>query len=390
MISRPKPKSSLDYALEYYRLGLLPIPLCPTGESAKEPVRGLRWKRYNDTNERPQEKQIREWFTGKDRNIGIMLGEVSGGLVVRDFDTAEGYPEWANAYPDLAASLPTVKTLRGYHVYGRMLPSPPTMYVTDGELRGRGGYVVSPPSRHPDGPLYQWVVPFTELPPIVTPEQLFCRENAVKSNQGQKRGTEEDGRRRKSTDVVWGTIIAQKSIIAAIDRSVPNGPGQRNKQIFLLARRLLRATGGTVLSDQERKAIFDRWWEKAEPVVSTPDKALSLMEFLTACDAAHTPLDDAVEDAYERAIENPKPEWAVEYGEKVALLAGICRELERGKRDGEWYLSVRDAGKLIGCNKNEASNYFRLFARLRYLEPVEKFARGTLKATRYRYVADDL
>jgi hypothetical protein len=70
-------------------------------------------------------------------------------------------------HPDLAQTLPTVATSRGRHVYFRAGPAdlffldlrdlnPPE----DGEYRGDSGhYCLLPPSRHPDGPTYKWLLP---------------------------------------------------------------------------------------------------------------------------------------------------------------------------------------------------------------------------------------
>src|SRR5208283_5918705 len=74
-------------------------------------------------------------------------------------------------HPDWANKLPSVATSRGRHVYFRAAPAdlffvdlrhiePPT---EDGEYRGDSGhYCLLPPSRHPDGPTYKWVVPLPD------------------------------------------------------------------------------------------------------------------------------------------------------------------------------------------------------------------------------------
>jgi len=79
--------------------------------------------------------------------------DVSGGLVCRDFDLLEGYKSWALEQPELAVSLPTVKTGRGCHVYfvGNVRR---IVHLDDGELRGNG-FSVLPPSRHPPGAVYE-------------------------------------------------------------------------------------------------------------------------------------------------------------------------------------------------------------------------------------------
>jgi hypothetical protein len=93
---------------------------------------------------------------------------VSGYLVCRDFDTAEAYLTWASEHRDLAKSLPTVRTGRGYHVYFRSRECTKIKNLGDGELRGNG-YCLLPPSRHPSGGTYEWVVPLNGTVPEVNP-----------------------------------------------------------------------------------------------------------------------------------------------------------------------------------------------------------------------------
>src|SRR4051812_21655582 len=100
------------------------------------PVRGkvaaCDWHRYQTG--RPSRKQRGGLFglpgiTG----LAVILGEVSGGLRARDFDRAGSYQRWAADHPELALSLPTSRTHRGYHVYFRAELHEGTTYLEDGE-----------------------------------------------------------------------------------------------------------------------------------------------------------------------------------------------------------------------------------------------------------------
>jgi hypothetical protein len=91
--------------------------------------------------------------------LAVILGQVSGWLACRDFDSVEPYFKWANRYPDLAARCPTVKTRRGFHVYFRNADRG-NLFIkwSDGDIRGASThYVLLPPSEHPDGGLYKWL-----------------------------------------------------------------------------------------------------------------------------------------------------------------------------------------------------------------------------------------
>ena len=81
--------------------------------------------------------------------VAVILGSVSGGLACRDFDVVDAYHAWAANNPQDAAVFPTVKTARGFHVYGH-LNEDIFVDLDDGELRADSGhYVLLPPSIHP-------------------------------------------------------------------------------------------------------------------------------------------------------------------------------------------------------------------------------------------------
>ena len=87
---------------------------------------------------------------GPAMGLAVAHGQVSGGLACRDFDVADAYHEWAERHPDTAASLPTVRTPRGYHVWFRC---PVDSYHKDevGEFRAnRTHYSVLPPTVRTD------------------------------------------------------------------------------------------------------------------------------------------------------------------------------------------------------------------------------------------------
>ena len=84
---------------------------------SKLPPKGFSWTRFLDRRANPSE--LREWFTSGRRNIGVVTGTVSGSLGVRDFDSEASYRRWSESHSDLANALPTVRTSRAFHVWGR-------------------------------------------------------------------------------------------------------------------------------------------------------------------------------------------------------------------------------------------------------------------------------
>lgn len=155
------------------------IPLSP---QTKRPT--VKWKPYQT--ERAEERQLRSWFLHRGLNAAVVFGAVSGGLCSRDFDDVAEYDRWAAHHPDLAATLPTVETRRGRHVYfraeaeavrelrialGRDPDRIGALVVAGGELRcGVGCYSVIPPSTHPSGFVYRWLIEPAESIPLVDPQ----------------------------------------------------------------------------------------------------------------------------------------------------------------------------------------------------------------------------
>jgi hypothetical protein len=123
----------------------------------KKPPSGCTWKRYQ--REVPSNREVQAMFDEPDlTGLAVIHGRASGGLVVRDFDEADAYHQWAAEFPRLSRRLPTVRTRRGYHVY--FLGPERYRKLPDGEYRGDvRHYTLVPPSLHPAGGRYEWVIP---------------------------------------------------------------------------------------------------------------------------------------------------------------------------------------------------------------------------------------
>lgn len=114
--------------------------------------------------------------------VGILTGSP---YVVVDIDGEEGAIQWRDlreadgTYEELTSDARWVaRTGRGLHLwYGTTLPTGTIKLGSKLDLKGEGGYVVAPPSIHPDtGLAYEWLrAPSAEAPPVEVPEQLARR-----------------------------------------------------------------------------------------------------------------------------------------------------------------------------------------------------------------------
>lgn len=122
--------------------------------AGKHPDVGGTWKRYVDNPAGPD--LVRRWFRrARQRNVAIICGEVSG-IIVVDADGEDGVAELhRRGCPETwtvksgSGGLHAYFRHPGFRVGNRKLPG-------IGDLRGDGGYVVAPPSRHISGERYEW------------------------------------------------------------------------------------------------------------------------------------------------------------------------------------------------------------------------------------------
>ncbi|MEM2001917.1 MAG: bifunctional DNA primase/polymerase [Candidatus Methanomethylicaceae archaeon] len=161
--------STLTAALELHKtLGcnVFPIP-----KGAKTPNRS--WKEFQ--HRRLTEDEIVALFEQEgDANLAVVCGKI-GGLVVLDCDAPDALKRLDYSLP----VTPIVETARGRHYYFRGTTR--TTRLADGlDVRAEGAYVISPPSLHPSGKKYEWIISPWEADPAPCPawlHELLTRHN---------------------------------------------------------------------------------------------------------------------------------------------------------------------------------------------------------------------
>lgn len=147
------------WALEYTGMGLAVFPL-----RARNKTPATKNGCKDATTD---QKQIASWWNRwPDANIGIATGSVSGGLVVIDLDRDEekgrdGYEilqEWQRQHGQLPDTCQSITGRGGYHLlYRDTAEHRNAQALFEGvDIRGEGGYIVAPPSIHPNGHTYEW------------------------------------------------------------------------------------------------------------------------------------------------------------------------------------------------------------------------------------------
>lgn len=144
-----------EIATEYANFGWSVLPVKP---EEKRPVM-TNWRQYTKT--RPPVKVVESWFTKLSGvGIGVATGRVSG-IVVLDVENYCPTP-----IGELLRKYPTQMVSRsgsgGYHLFYSYPMNVPRIAnrvrIFEGaDLRADGGFIVLPPTRHPNGCEYQWV-----------------------------------------------------------------------------------------------------------------------------------------------------------------------------------------------------------------------------------------
>ena len=182
----------LDCAMHYSRLGLAVLPLhypvrhqhgmvCSCGRAncnspAKHPVGQLVPNGIKGGSTKP--KMVEGWFRDSPWNIGIVAGAASG-IIPLDIDPRHGGDECLAALERTNGPLPeTWRFLTGgggEHVIfrhpGGFIPNSAQKIGPGIDVRGDGGYIVAPPSRHITGRDYAIsvdhhpdLIPLADLP----------------------------------------------------------------------------------------------------------------------------------------------------------------------------------------------------------------------------------
>lgn len=377
----------LHDALTYAARGWSIIPIRHRGDKGKQPA--LRsWSQYQTT--RPNEGMLRRWFGGgrKLDGLAVVLGPASGGLTCRDFDEQGAYERWASAHPDLAGSLPTVRTGRGFHVYFRSDATRITCF-DDGELRG-AGYCLLPPSRHPSGAIYEWVVPLPdgELPfidPIAA--GLACGTERQRGQRHRGHGDTEAIGSGGGAGKAAAPECDADAIERAIRTTLPRKAGQRNRAVFALARALKAIPA---LADADTSALRDtvrRWHEQVLPVIDTKDFDETWADFTYAWPrvrfpAGTSPMETALKNADAATL--PAGLANVYDSPVTHRLVKLCRELQRMSGADPFFLSSRTAGELLSVNHRTVWRRLGMLEADGVLSVVKRGTRG--RATRFRCV----
>jgi hypothetical protein len=148
-MTQPKP---LDCAREFLERGWMPLPI--PFKSKNPNFRG--WQKFSIT-----EEALASRFNGQPQNIGVLLGEPSGGLIDIDLDSMETIHLALSFLPSTDTIFGRASKPRSHFLYlANPIPATTKFKDIDGtmlvELRSTGQQTVLPPSTHPSAERIEW------------------------------------------------------------------------------------------------------------------------------------------------------------------------------------------------------------------------------------------
>ena len=388
MIPLPKGENKLlEWAIFYSSYGFSVFPLIgkkPRARSKWIPYRTKPLKGY----------RLRKAFSRPDATgIAIIAGSCSIMIAIMDFDTAEAYHLWAANNPIEAARQPTVRTRRGFHVYG-IVPHEYWIKVPSvGEFIGnQKHFFVAAPSRHPDEPIdYTWVVNLPENPADLPPmpasllppgfwDKPLTSPKKTKTKLATHARDDSAGFCLPTECVNLDSLgVLQDRVWQAILGTLPDKIGERNNRLMELAMRL-RAIEGLGVSFLP--SIVQAWFSTGYANIGSKNLQESMKDFERAwwlLDRQYRPSPRIVYDA---ACHDS--DGAIDNNGRMGILSAMCRIM--GANGRTFWLASRTIATLFGINRDTGLDWLNRLVRRSVIEVVEEGDYNKCKATRYKYL----
>lgn len=264
-------RGAVNVANELVEAGFSVIPC-----EGKRPA--IAWKKYQDT--RPTYSQVTEWFIDGSKNLGIVCGRVSGGLVVVDLDGEDAVQAFYQRFPELKEETLTIATGsgRGQHLYFYVDDLPDNLNVrTDAggfEIRANGCYVVAPPSIHPDSQLPYCVLHGADIQKRTNVLEIVLWFQSLKKKQERSTknnapGSLENSGKDKANHKSW----SEAALVAEVENVRQAANGERNNTLNRAAFALGQIVAGGGL---DRGAVVSALLDAAADLVAEDGERLVL------------------------------------------------------------------------------------------------------------------
>ena len=138
---------------------------------------------------------IRAWWKKHpDASIGVATGSMSNLIVIdedidenKDINGARSVRAWEKVNGEFSETVTAITGRGGYHLYFHYTGAEyknRTGIIEGVDVRGEGGYVIAPPSIHPNGTEYTWEYDPDEIPVAEVDERVMKFLSIGKEDQG--------------------------------------------------------------------------------------------------------------------------------------------------------------------------------------------------------------
>lgn len=389
------PETPLDHALTYAASGFLVVPvyavrdgICTCRAGASCPSPGKHPRCHHGINRGTKDpKKIRAWWNAHpDSNVGIVTGTASGLLVI-DVDPRHGGVDGLRALETELGKLPATAAANtgggGLHLLfchpgGRVVSK--IGFRPGLDIRADGAFIVVEPSRHFSGGRYLWrpnadprTAQIASLPSrwLGLLQAEGCYREVEKQRSGDSEEAEEAKKRRSEdsdeanevdaiscTDLLVEKIdldaldpTTRAAVMDVIERTLPRGPGKRDRQVFRFTR-MLRGIGALANADPyDLTPLAVYWHRQAERFTSGAHSVDdTVADFLYGWPRVKCPGDFDLAKIAKAVVGRAAHPAAIARGYKnpsrVAIV-GLCAELQRIVGQSDFYLGTRKAAEVL-------------------------------------------
>jgi hypothetical protein len=223
-------------AYELYDMGLNVMPQ-PLGKKGGYPWKRLQYGRLSRDHEH---FGLDTLFAGQ-CNLAVMCGATSGNLFIIDCETATALNFHMSQLRQHNIPLWVVQTARGGHIYLQAAEGEvhniPSGVMADVEVKGQHGYVLAPPSVHPTGAIYTWLIREGDNIPVVNTHDI----NWLRDSSDKHIHLEVDVQSNNHTKGNWSyrTISPCSNLSNTTREYIQSGhtitEGSRNNRLFAAA-----------------------------------------------------------------------------------------------------------------------------------------------------------
>ena len=348
-------------------------------------------------------------------NIGVVMGEASGGIASIDIDDDQGAEEFLALNPDLKETLRTrgARDCNGwFYPEGDRVPAS-CKFKRDGKPWGEWRYngcqtIIA--GVHPSGVPYTLLkatpaihYPFDKVkfPAGVTARFIRSTNDSITQTPDQQTT---DQQTTEPQSVVLRSplcpsvhsnggngVLDQETLETLLAGTIPTERHGNHERLFTLARRVKAFEMGrsTPLGEAGLQAIFSLWYQR-EAGFLRADQAWDeyYYGFTEAYGDVQRRGGDAVVDIAWRAISTTSgplpPETELVVDARLKKLIALCHLLQALAGPNPFYLACRPVQRLFNLRTHEtAATWLRILRKKKIVAEVTKGGLASMKATRY-------